>query len=460
LTDDDRPDLGHALAGSETSAGTAAILQALMSTLGEVLERVDSRLAALEEVSTAPSPRGPSPAMEDMVNAVLVSLGRLSDRLDRLEERDPAETVMEMASPRLEALAGAVERLEARDPAEAVVPRLEDISNSVDTVAQGLAAVTDLTTTSAQQGEQWRQDLGAALSDAVVELRNDVAIQPLAGLREDVGRIEQRLADLMADLREQTASQTAALPRLDELAGAVDSLGYGMAGIADLITSSPGTEQSSAELSVALAALEDRLGAVVTQLATQPGPGPALAMVAAGLAERFEERTQALTDLLGTHAAYVHQSWERIDGMLGGGSLDELAVGEALEHVIDNQERLKDSVDRLLAGLEELRQGAEGPAEAGPRSALGEEALASLGAGMQGLGARVDDVRRRLAGLAAMLEASDQGRRGLDVEDSDSTPSMGRPPSGARKRRGSDLGLRGGRRASQPPDGGRIRREP
>ena len=417
MPDDDRPDLRDALAGSETPAGTAAFLQALMSVLGDVLERVDNRLASLEAWAV-PARQGPPPATEDMVDTVLATLGGLSERLEGLEARDPPEAVVERMTPRLEELTAAVTGL-GRD---------------------------------------------------VAELRQDAAVPPAAELQEAVRRLEEQFNGLTAELRDQMASQAAVVPRLDDLSGAVDSIGYGLAGMADLITAtSPGEGEWPEELRAAVAALAEGVGelrheaqavpvaelqeavkrlevqldSVAAQVAMQPGPGPALAMVAAGLAERFEERTQALTDLLATHAAYVRQTWERIEGALDGGSFDELAVGEALEHVIDNQERMVDSVQQVLAGLEEIRRMPGSPGEALLEDALARdtqahEALASLGAGMEGIGARVDDVRRRLATLAATLEASNQGQ--------------GRSESAGR-RLASDLGLRGRGRPQRPPDG-------
>lgn len=125
-----------------------------------------------------------------------------------------------------------------------------------------------------------------------------------------------------------------------------------------------------------------------------------------------------------------------------------------MEHVIDNQERMADSVQRLVTRLEELDERAVPPPRPPREDTVAREALASLGAGMEGLGARVDDVRRRLAALAAALEASTQGT--VDADEPDTASPLGRRASSAGRRLATDLGLRG-RARPRPPEGGQPR---
>ncbi|HSH60826.1 MAG TPA: hypothetical protein VK988_14555, partial [Acidimicrobiales bacterium] len=203
------------------------------------------------------------------------------------------------------------------------------------------------------------------------------------------------------------------------------------------------------ELRGTVTGLEAQLTLLTQQLAAQPAPGAAVAMVAAGLAERFEERTQALTELLEGHAAYVRLTWERIEGMLGGGAFDELAVGEALEHVIDNQELMADSMEGVRRMLESLWA-------AGPQVApdyLSREMLEALGAGMDSVVARVDDVRRRLADLDRAVEAQSH-EVGPAPEAPEPASLLGRRASNAGRRLATDLGRRSKGRSPRPPDRG------
>lgn len=482
MAQNDRPDLHDALAGAETTAGTTAVLQALMSVLGDALDRMDARMANLEDALVAHDAHDAASATDDKVDNVLVSLEGLSRRLERLEARDGPEAA-----------------------AQATMTRLADLSSAVDTIGEGLNRLAELVTASSDGLGEWPEEFHRALSDLAVgvsDLRRDVPLQPVADLQEVVGRLESQVSSIGAEVTAarasddgpQLASLTSAVEslgqrletletggpggealeramiRLDELSGAVDSIGYGLAGMADILAASHGGGGSWSEelrtaisdlgagvaelrrrevdvpplgeLQEAVSRLESEMASVAAQITSQPGPGAALAMVAAGLAERFEERTQAITDLLESHAAYVRETWERIDDLLDGGSFDELAVSNALDHVIDNQERMADSMDELSGLMEVVR---ERPGSG--TDAVAHEALASLGAGMEGIGARVDDVRRRLAALAnALGTATDvPGPRQPqhDPDPSDPNAPLGRRPSGTGRRLGGDLGLRG-----------------
>jgi ABC-type transporter Mla subunit MlaD len=91
----------------EQPGGTAAMLQGLITMLGEVLDRLDQRLAATE-----------------------ASLGRL-----RPEELDQ---FLERLDRRVESV-GMIEASVARLEEQAVVERLEELSGAVDAMVQGLS---------------------------------------------------------------------------------------------------------------------------------------------------------------------------------------------------------------------------------------------------------------------------------------------------------------------------------
>ncbi len=339
---------------------------------------------------------------------------------------------------------------------------------------------------SSEAEEEWPEGLQASLSalgEGIADIRDQVAAQrdqsadqrhqEMTSVVITLETLDRRLAQL-EERDPVMLGLERAVSRLDELSAAVDSIGYGLAGMAELMTaSSDGRHEwpeglraallalgegvvelrqdlhahPLAELRATVTRLEGQLTLLTNQLASQPGPGAAVAMVAAGLAERFEKRTEALTELLGAHATYVRQTWERIEGVLGGGGFDELAVGEALEHVIDNQQLMAESVQRVIGRIEDLHARPQAATER-----LHSEALDALGAGMEGVGVRVDDVRRRLAALARTLEASSL-ETGPDPEGHDPSSLLGRRASKAGRRLANDLGLRARGRPPRPPGG-------
>jgi hypothetical protein len=554
LPDDGHPNPREVFAGDETPSGTTAFLQALMSMLGEVLDRVDVRLSSLETTLAAQGESAPEIGRRDAGEDVVAALERIFERLERLEVREPAGMTTEAAMTRLADLSGSVEdvgrrlagladivtasteaedqwpeglrapltalgegvavigaqvteeaeernhqianvagtleriferleRLEVREPAgmttEAAMTRLADLSDSVEDVGRRLEGLADILTSPPEAEDEWSAGLQAslaALGEGVVAMRAQLSAQGTENAAErnqemtNVIAALERLGQQLEQLEERDPAKLGlerAVSRLDDLSAAVDSIGYGMAAIADLMTTPPALSggqpewpdgvrsallalgegvvelrqelqvQPVAELRGTARRLEGQLTLLTKQMASQPGPGAAVAMVAAGLAERFEERTEALTELLGAHATYVRQTWERIEGILDGGGFDQLAVGEALEHVIGNQELMADSVERVIGRLEDLH--------AMPQTAddsLAREALERLNAGMEGVGVKVDDVRRRLAALARTLELSSH-ETGPDPDAPDPASVIGRRATTAGRRLANDLGLRG-----------------
>jgi len=462
-------DVGRRLAGladivtasSEAEQEWPEGLRASLATLGEGLAGVRAQVAA----------QGADGAEERNQQSVVVAgLERIFERLERLEAREPEGITTEAAM-------------------EAAMTRLGDLSGAVDDVGRRLAGLADIVTAPSEAEEVRADGLQAsmtALGEGLAGLRSQLAAQG----SENAGQHNREMTSVLAALEglghrlEQLEERDPAklgleeaVSRLDDLSTAVDSIGYGMAGIADLVAapSAPSegrlelpeglwaallnlgegvvelrqdlNVQPVAELRGTVTRLEGQLTLLNRLLASQPGPGAAVAMVAAGLAERFEERTEALTELLGTHAAYVRQTWERIEGILDGGGFDELAVGDALEHVIRNQELMADSVKRVIVRIEDLHALPQATGDG-----LAREALETLGAGMEGVGVRVDDVRRRLAALARALEASSH-EVAPDPDASDPATVIGRRATTAGRRLANDLGLRGRGRSPRPPGG-------
>ena len=451
----------------EVDAADAVLLSGFLSMLGEVLARIDRRLDAVHAtLAGTPVQLGPdgSPA-EDPTPMVLAGMERLQDRLDRLEAK--RETAHQEDHGTLLAvfdrLEDRLDRLEAKREAAqeeehgtllAVFDRLEDRLDRLE--PDGGQDGNELVRVAATL-ERLEKHLEALQARSTGSGRQDAA-EPGPEVRVALERLEERLERLEAT-SVAAAAMEAALARLDDLAGAVDTIGYGLASMADIVTSAQGREEGPMdelpdvlrELRQGMADLRrelpgelaphdvdqlreavGRLEQKVESLRGQPGPGAALAMVAAGLAERFEERTQALTEVLDRNAAYARQLWERVEGVLDGGGFDELAVGEALEHLIDNQELVSASIQQVLASVQDR----EAAAEDGVGTLQGT--LDSLSAGLESVERRVDDVRRRLAALATALESA--GPR--DDTSGQGPSSLGRRAGQVGRRLAADIALR------------------
>lgn len=341
MSEDDRPDVnGIDVEEVAPEGGTTALLQGLMTMLGEVLGRLDSRLATLEERL------GQQPEVHELQTTALAALDRLEHRLERLEavvtsaDGDDATAVI----AGLESLSG----------------RLDELAGAVDTIGYGLASLADMVTSADSPG--WAD-----------------------GLRETLEAVGAEVAEVRRALVHDPAGVEEALGRLDQ---------------------------------------------EVQVLRSQPGPGPALAMVAAGLAERFEERTDALTNSLEANATYSRRLWERIEELLDGGGFDDLAVGEALEHVIGQLELLTDSVQRSL------------PSGDGPPASLEavQTTLTTLVSTVERLRGGSDDLRGRVAALTATVDSL---RVEADIGTQPGAGGLARRASGVSRRWASDLGLRG-----------------
>ncbi|HZQ28466.1 MAG TPA: hypothetical protein VFA94_12275 [Acidimicrobiales bacterium] len=98
------------------------------------------------------------------------------------------------------------------------------------------------------------------------------------------------------------------------------------------------TDHPAAQLHDALGRMEEQ----VASLVAQPGPGPAMAMVAAGLAERFEARTEAVVELVRTLTREVTDL------------KDQVETGAAQDHVQERMAELLALASAHVARTEEL----------------------------------------------------------------------------------------------------------
>ncbi len=361
MPEDDRLDVNGADTQEGSSEdGSTAVLQGLMSMLGEVLGRLDGRLGALEE--RLDDERG----LDQREAVTLAALERLEHRLERVEAaatsgQDDGQAAVAAG---FERLSRQLERLETRGaPAasvQAALSRLEEVAGAVDTIGYGLASLADgVTSTEPPQWVQGLQDTLEAVGGEVAELQRSLVQDP-PGVQEALGRLDRE----------------------------------------------------------------------VQVLRSQPGPGPALAMVAAGLAERFEERTDALVSSLQDNAAYSRRLWERVEELHDGRGFDELAVAEALEYIADRVESLTDSLEQSLPS-------GDGPA---PRLDSVQTTLTTLVSTVERLRRGSEDLRGRVAALTASVDSL---RVEGDVGTLPGSSGLGRRASEVGRRWASDLGLRG-----------------
>ena len=271
--------------------------------------------------------------------------------------------------------------------------------------------------------------------------------------------LEQRLRQSRdAGQAGASAAMSGALDRLGALSGQVETMRAELAGVADRLERSPVVDRVES-LRASVAAMEAevaetrevlvdhpvievgaavaRLSEEIEALVQQPGPGPAVAMVAAGLAERFEERTRAVVELLEANAGVARQLWERTEAFLDRGGYEELAVAQALEDIIDNQEVLSDSIQQLVASVEGRQVGLDALLDTVRAMAVTNE----------GMAVRVDDTRERMAALTVAVESLHSL---LSEHVEETASSFGRRASEAGRKLAADLGLK--TRAKRPAE--------
>jgi ABC-type transporter Mla subunit MlaD len=440
--------------------------RALAEAVEAAVARLGERLEALEAAVTRP-------AADPGLDAALDSLRHSIDALAVRPVRDDA---LHDAVARLAELVA--EPPPPPPPPPAPPPPDDVVRDGVTSLHERLSVLLEMASQPAQPDD--------AVRTGLVEVQ-----QAVAGLTQQLGGLTQHMAGLTQQMAEQAAApptpepvlldmaerlrqlddrsaaaaagdeeaSTAlrlALNRLSDLAAGLDRLPEAVSAaipppppppdppppveIPDVAALLAPVAADVAAVHAALAnhpaaALVDSMARVEQQVASlvaQPGPGPAMAMVAAGLAERFEARTDTLVDLLTTMAGRISETAEGQAGIVAkldaaatvpgelaarveefvGGQFAELshredAVAAALGDVRDALASTERE-DAVLAVLERVRGVVEG--EQGEVAALREgmralyEAVERHGAVSGQVGGLLAENRAALAGEVDRLQ--------------------------------------------------------
>lgn len=262
-----------------------------------------------------------------------------------------------------------------------------------------------------------------------------------------LGAMDQRMANMEAAVRGLQADEAEAAT----LRRAIDSV--------------QGVGAMEAELAAMRAALVDhpaatvhtaveRMSQQIDALCMQPGPGPAMGMIAAGLAERFEERTQLVVSLLQEHAEYmgalteeVNVTVQRLEATVEArqAGLDALldtlrAVASSVETMGVRVEEATDRINTVLDAGEALPEVVQGLKEIG--GALAEQALALDDTAAVNLATLVRTESELLAQrISAVAVAVDALQEALGGHPDLAGGSLGRKASEAGRRLVADLGF-------------------
>lgn len=303
--------------------------------------------------------------------------------------------------------------------------------------------------------------LDAMAADRITQAGIDAALSTLADAVQNVGATAQEALQSSHQSTEALGRLSTAVGSIEAHQPAIDAVAAGVAGMA------AGLERLDAALTDHPAAhLHEAMADVTTKvdsLVAQPGPGPAMAMVAAGLAERFESRTDALTGTLeqlvdalaSTNdrmeataregAALGRQLVDQVAALLDAGfgavagdaqsvraALDRLAAAAGADHddIVELRAAVSTVVDETrrsmtghLAAMDE-RQSASDDALHGLAAALGnyQATVAELGAAVQGPGGVTDAVAEL---GASVIEATGELRQAVSDLPATTAASVG-----------------------------------
>jgi hypothetical protein len=312
-------------------------------------DELHAKVAELVEAVTAP-PAAPGP--DDPVRVGLASLHeRLSVLLDVTSQ-----------PPR---------------PDDAVRMGLAAVDGELTAVREQVVRLAALTEEVRQQAAEHAEE--AALRAAEAAAAAAVVPEPVEPpgadpLLLEVGERVRRLESFAAASDEDmSASMRLALARLGELSAAIESMpvpstegdpqfavvAADLAQIREALVDHP-----AVELTEAMNRVEEQMASIIAQ----PGPGPAMAMVAAGLAERLEARTDGLVDLLTSLArdlvnlqgevattarlpAAVDQLGIRLEETAAGAAAERQAFAAKLDEAAALAASLPDALTAATAGL-------------------------------------------------------------------------------------------------------------
>lgn len=194
----------------------------------------------------------------------------------------------------------------------------------------------------------------------------------------------------------------------------------------------------------------------VDTLVAQPGPGPAMAMVAAGLSERFEQRTDSVVTLLQEHAELMHGLTEQVQEAMEGLVMTVQARQAGLDALLDTVRAVATTIEGMGARIDDARDRVEAVFRAGEDLPTAVESLRELEEAIRGTAetirghsvAGLTDVVRdeaELLGqrLAAISVSVDALGRLLVSHTEETGHSLGRRASEAGRRLVADLGLAG-----------------
>lgn len=352
----------------------------LRAMVAGVTARLDEELRPAVRELTELAAR---PVVDEQVRAALTRVEEQLAARPAVDEELRAALGELAAKPAAdEELRAAVARLEARAAEPVPVPGPDHpVRAALSSLHERLNVILDVVAQPAKPDDAVRMGLGAVESE-------------LAQVRERIAASDE----------EMSTALRLALTRLSELATALearpepndDRLVEQLETVAAALTDHP-----AARLNEAMARVEEQVAGLVAQ----PGPGPAMAMVAAGLAERFETRTGALVDLLTTvtgDLAALATTPAAIDGM--SARMDEVAA--TLTHAAASlPASLSADRDAFAARLEDVATLLT--ATAGALPDLVAERVDAAAAGLPDLvGTRLDDVRSRIDAAASALAST------------------------------------------------------
>ncbi|HUR17866.1 MAG TPA: hypothetical protein VMZ51_02880 [Acidimicrobiales bacterium] len=196
-----------------------------------------------------------------------------------------------------------------------------------------------------------------------------------------------------------------------------------------------------------------RLTAQIDGLVAQPGPGPAMAMVAAGLSERFERRTENLVVLLQGHAELMHALTDQVHEAMAGVVVTVEGRQAGLDALLDTVRAVAGTVQGLDARFEEARDRLDAVFQAGNGLPEVVRFLRELEGTLRetiehdeldpgALGGLIRDqtelLGERMTAISGSLE---EVARLLARHQEDTTHSLGRKASDVGRRLVSELGL-------------------
>lgn len=376
--------------GAASDPGTTAVLHGMVSMLSEVLEGLDHRLGRVEETmaraaedarvqmegwrrEASRAAQAPPPPPDPRFDDVLVAIGDLARRLERLESTtDSARSGADVLSAAI--VGGVGERLEASEaavaatvqaavadliahaaapapgPDERMSSLMADVIAALDTLTEAVAAGADRAeTVQASVGDVLDVRLATAAAqtaeqlDLLTDRIGELLVVPRAG--------EERIPELfvaMGRRLDDIESALGALRPSDDLAGRLDAR---VAPIEEQLT---WLERS---VNDAGAAVRDEVASASQEIAAQ------LASVVEGLRSELTgvgDGIRAELGALGADGAQTRADLDELGSQLRAGQEAATVIGTAVSGMAERfaglEEAITDGTARAVSGVAELRQ--------------------------------------------------------------------------------------------------------